>query len=64
MLFRSKEFNGEVLPIEVKAGNNPTPSSNNFIQEFNPSIAYKFISNRNGKKGVKETLPHYMIIFI
>lgn len=59
-----KEFNGEVLPIEVKAGNNPTPSLNNFIQEFNPSIAYKFISNRNGKKGVKETLPHYMIIFI
>lgn len=58
------EKNGEVLPIEVKAGNTSTVSLNNFIEKFSPSVAYKLIANRNGKTGIKLTIPHYMILFI
>lgn len=58
------EKNGEVIPVEVKAGNNPTPSLNSFIDDFSPSLAYKLIGGRNGKVGVKTTLPHYFVMFI
>ncbi|MBQ9879960.1 MAG: ATP-binding protein [Clostridia bacterium] len=58
------EKNGEVIPVEVKAGNNPTPSLNGFIEDFSPSIAYKLTGGKNGKVGVKTTLPHYFVIFI
>ncbi|MBQ6171838.1 MAG: ATP-binding protein [Clostridia bacterium] len=58
------EKNGEVIPVEVKAGNNPTPSLNSFINDFSPSLAYKLIGGRNGKVGVKTTLPHYFVMFI
>ena len=58
------EKNGAVIPVEVKAGNNPTPSLNSFIEDFSPSLAYKLIGGRNGKVGVKTTLPHYFVMFI
>ena len=58
------EKNGEVVPLEVKAGNSATVSLNNFIKDFNPSVAYKLVGSINGRVGVKITLPHYMIIFI
>ncbi|ETP72545.1 putative ATPase (AAA+ superfamily) [Lachnospiraceae bacterium JC7] len=58
------EKNGEVIPIEVKAGNTASVSLNNFIKDYSPSKAYKLISNRNGIVGVKEVLPHYFVIFI
>ena len=58
------EKNGEVIPVEVKAGNNPTVSLNQFIEEFEPSAAYKLISGRNGKAGTKITLPHYFVMFL
>ncbi len=58
------EKNGEVIPVEVKAGNNPTPSLNSFIDTFSPSVAYKLIGGKNGKVGVKTTLPHYFVMFI
>lgn len=58
------EKNGEIVPIEVKAGNNPTASLNSFIHEYSPSLAYKLISGRNGQVGVKITLPHYMVMFL
>ncbi len=58
------EKNGEVIPIEVKAGNTASISLNNFIKDFSPSKAYKLIANRNGLSGIKETLPHYYILFI
>lgn len=58
------EKNGEVIPIEVKAGNNPTPSLNRFIDDFSPSVAYKLIGGKNGKVGVKTTLPHYFVMFL
>ena len=58
------EKNGEVIPVEVKAGNNPTPSLNQFIEKFSPSFAYKLIGGRNGKVEAKITLPHYFVMFI
>ncbi len=58
------EKNGEVLPIEVKASNSTSISLNNFIEEFKPSIAYKFVDGNVGLNGVKKTIPHYMIMFI
>jgi len=58
------EKDGGVIPIEVKSGNTASVSLNNFIKDFSPIKAYKLISNRNGISGIKETLPHYFIIFI
>ena len=58
------EKEGSVIPIEVKAGNTASVSLNNFITDFTPNVAYKLISNRNGKAGIKETLPHYMVMFV
>ena len=58
------EKNGEVIPVEVKAGNNPTASLNQFIVDFKPSAAYKLIGGRNGKVGTKITLPHYFVMFL
>ena len=58
------EKNGEVIPVEVKAGNNPTASLNQFIEEFEPSAAYKLIGGRNGRAGAKITLPHYFVMFL
>ncbi|MBR1441229.1 MAG: ATP-binding protein [Lachnospiraceae bacterium] len=58
------EKNGTVVPIEVKAGNTASASLNHFIEDFTPDIAYKLIANRNGRAGVKETLPHYMVMFL
>jgi len=58
------EKDGSVVPLEVKAGNTASVSLNSFISDFSPSSAYKLIANRNGKAGVKETLPHYMVMFI
>ena len=58
------EKNGEVLPVEVKAGNAPTASLNNFITENKPSLAYKLIDGNIGFVDSKYTLPHYMALFI
>ena len=58
------EKNGEVIPVEVKAEDNPTPSLNKYIEEFSPSLAYKLIGGRNSKVGAKITLPHYFVMFI
>ena len=58
------EKRGDVIPIEVKAGNNSTKSLNEFIEEYSPNIGYKFISGNIGFTERKLSLPHYMIIFI
>ena len=51
------EKEGEVIPVEVKAGNAATLSLNAFIDEYHPSVAYKLISGRNGKNGTKLLCP-------
>ena len=58
------EKNGEIIPIEVKAGNTASVSLNNFIKDYSPGTAYKLIANKNGISGVKETLPHYYVMFL
>lgn len=58
------EKNGEVVPVEVKAGNTASVTLNNFIKDFKPSVAYKLIGGNSGVDGVKRTLPHYMVMFI
>lgn len=58
------EKQGSVVPIEVKAGNTATVSLNRFIEDFEPAVAYKLTSSRNGIVGVKETIPHYMVMFL
>lgn len=58
------EKDGEIVPIEVKAGNTATKSLNRFIKEFKPSVAYKLISGNIGQSEAKLTLPHYLAMFI
>lgn len=58
------EKNGEVIPVEVKAGNTATPSLNRFLDLYHPSMAYKLIDGNIGTTGVKITLPHYMAMFL
>lgn len=58
------EKNGEVIPIEVKAGNDSTPSLNSFINKYYPKVSYKFVNGNVGFLDGKKTLPHYMVMFI
>ena len=58
------EKDGEVAPVEVKAGNSSTASLNNYISTFKPSVAYKLIDGNIGVSEQKVTLPHYMAMFI
>lgn len=58
------EKDGEVVPVEVKAGNTATVSLNNFIKDFKPTKAYKLISGNIGENESKLSLPHYMVMFL
>ena len=58
------EKDGNVIPIEVKAGNTATPSLNQYIETYSPNIVYKLIGGKNGCIGVKKTIPHYMVMFL
>ena len=58
------ERNGEVVPIEVKAGNTSSPSLNKYIEQFHPGEAFKFVEGNIGTTGGKITLPHYMAMFL
>lgn len=58
------EKDGEIIPIEVKAGNTPTKSLDSFIEEFAPSIAIKLISGNIGLTDKKFTIPHFLAMFI
>ncbi|MBR6056064.1 MAG: ATP-binding protein [Bacilli bacterium] len=58
------EKGGEVLPIEVKAGNTASTTLNNFINDFKPSVAYKIIKGNIGLSDNKFTMPHYMAMFL
>ena len=58
------EKNGEVIPVEVKAGNDSTPSLNSFINKYHPKVSYKFVNGNVGFLDGKKTLSHYMVMFI
>lgn len=58
------EKDGEVIPIEVKAGNNATKSLDSFVDEYTPSAALKLTSGNVGVSGKKFTIPHFLALFI
>ena len=58
------EKNGEVIPIEVKAGNSATKSLDLFIAEFSPTVALKLIGGNIGLADKKFSLPHFLAMFI
>lgn len=58
------EKDGEVVPIEVKAGNTKSVSLNKFMKDFFPKIGYKLISGNQGVINNIKTIPHYMVMFI
>jgi len=58
------ESDGEVVPIEVKSGNNSTVSLNSFIEKYAPKTAYKLIDGGVGRKDCLKILPHYMVMFL
>lgn len=58
------EKDGEVVPVEVKAGNTATKSLNLFIETFEPSVAFKLVAGNIGQNDTKITLPHYLAMFI
>lgn len=58
------EKDGEVIPVEVKASNTATVSLNNYIRDYDPSVAYKLIDGGSGRVEKKRTIPHFMVMFI
>ena len=52
-----------VVPVEVKSKNGKTVSLNNFIEKYNPNVAYKVIYGNQGIDGKKKTIPYYMLIY-
>lgn len=58
------EKNGEVIPVEVKAGNTITKSLNRFIEKYRPFEAFKIIGGNIGSEEKKRIIPHYMTMFI
>ena len=58
------EYEGDVVPIEVKAGNSSTRSLNEYIMTYRPKVAFKFITGNVGMSDNKVTLPGYMIMFL
>ncbi len=55
---------GEIIPVEVKAGNTATKSLNSFIDKYHPCVAYKIIKGNVGKMDSKLSIPHYMALFL
>ena len=53
-----------IIPIEVKAGNSASQSLDKFILQFQPELAYKFITGNLGQVGAKLTMPLYMAMFL
>lgn len=58
------EKDGEVIPIEVKAGNTATRSLDAFVKEYEPTVAIKLISGNLGFAGKKLSIPHFLAMFL
>ena len=54
----------DIIPIEVKAGNERSLSLNLYIDKFKPKYAYKFVTGNVGISESKITLPLYMAMFL
>ena len=55
---------GNVIPIEVKAGNTPSYSLDEFLKDFKPPYGLKFITGNIGQADKKITMPLYMAMFL
>lgn len=58
------ERSGEVVPVEVKSSRGATKSLNEFIERFEPQVAYKLIDGNAGHVDSKITLPQFMAMFL
>ena len=53
---------GEIIPIEVKAGvNTKAKSLAAYIAKYKPTSAVKFSAKKYGKTGIIQTQPLYMV---
>jgi predicted AAA+ superfamily ATPase len=57
----TREIN--IIPVEVKSGNNATVSLNRFIENYSPPLAIKLVTGNIGLTENKMTLPLYMAMF-
>ena len=58
------EKDGEVRPIEVKAGNKATVSLNRFLEKEKPQLVYKLAYANLGYHEKKLTIPYFMVMFL
>lgn len=58
------EKDGEVRPIEVKAGNKATVSLNRFLEKEKLQLVYKLAYANLGYHEKKLTIPHFMVMFL
>ena len=53
---------GEIIPVEVKAGiNTKAKSLAAYIAKYSPKLALKFSSKKHGKTQITQTYPLYMV---
>jgi len=55
---------GDIVPIEVKAGNNSSYSLNEFLTRYEPPYGLKLVTGNAGQADKKITLPLYMAMFL
>ena len=58
------DWQGAVVPIEVKAGRGSTDSLNKMLERTDVPLGYKFIDGNVGRDGKKVTLPLWMAMFL
>lgn len=63
MEFLLENENG-VIPVEIKAGRNPTRSLDNLLKKDTIAYGYKFADQNIGCAGKKITMPLYMLMFM
>ena len=58
------DWQGAVVPVEVKAGRGSTASLNRMLERNDVPLGYKLIDGNVGRDGKKVTLPLWMAMFL
>lgn len=58
------DWDGSVVPVEVKAGRGSTASLNHMLEREDVSLGYKLVDGNLGRDGKKVTLPLWMAPFL
>lgn len=58
------DWEGSVVPVEVKAGRGSTASLNALLEREDIVLGYKLVDGNVGRDGKKVTLPLYMAMFL